>query len=382
MQSSTFAENGSAGSPLSLEPGTASLRLPLARLLQLVTILQSDQFPNARTLADACAVSRRTIYRDLANLEAAGLSVYYSPEKQGYELARECWIQPTQLDEKEALALLLMSRLGTVPDPFGPLLPTRTALAKVIQTLPDELRNRIALCSELMPEDAVSIEFSPERRALYETILSALSQRKRLRLSYRDDEKSALATTKLGLYRLARIQNSWSLVGYSSKQREVRSFALDLIEGVEITDEPYVTPPRFRLDRFLKKSKRCETGLLQEVQLRFSSRVASLVKDMPRQNGHSEAAGSSGDLDLFLKVEALDEIVLWVLGFGDQVEVIGPDELRVALRECAERIVRRYSEHSAVSRSNGSEAPSQSHAPGHGQNGSTSHNGHSISTDG
>ncbi len=165
MQSSSFGDHGAAGTPLPDDSHSTSLRLPLARLLQLVLILQSEQFPNARALARACAVSRRTIYRDLANLEAAGLSVYYCPEKQGYELARECWIQPTQLDDDEALALLAMSRLGAIPDPFGPLLPTRSALAKVIQTLPADVRSRIALCDELIPEEAVSVKLAPERRA-------------------------------------------------------------------------------------------------------------------------------------------------------------------------------------------------------------------------
>src|SRR5437764_4215321 len=89
----------------------ASLRLPLVRLLQLVMILQSGRFPNAQRLADACAVSRRTIYRDLAILEAAGIPAVYRPDRQGYQLAVESFLQPAQLDDQEALALLFLSRL-------------------------------------------------------------------------------------------------------------------------------------------------------------------------------------------------------------------------------------------------------------------------------
>ena len=47
-------------------PRSPALRVPLARLLQLLMILQSERFPNARRLSEACEVSRRTIYRDLA----------------------------------------------------------------------------------------------------------------------------------------------------------------------------------------------------------------------------------------------------------------------------------------------------------------------------
>ena len=35
----------------------------------------------------------------------------------------DCVLQPPQLDDREALALLIMSRLGSIPDPFGSLLP-------------------------------------------------------------------------------------------------------------------------------------------------------------------------------------------------------------------------------------------------------------------
>ena len=104
--------NGSNGSTLEYECRSPSLRLPLARLLQLLMILQSERYPNATRLAEACAVSRRTIYRDLTILEAAGITVIYRPDRQGYQLARECLLQPTQLEDKEALALLDLSRLG------------------------------------------------------------------------------------------------------------------------------------------------------------------------------------------------------------------------------------------------------------------------------
>ena len=136
-----------------VEADSPHLRLPLARLLQLVMILQSERFPNARRLAEICGVSRRTIYRDLTILETAGLSIVYRPDRQGYQLGRECLLQPPQLDEHEALALLIASHFGSIPEPFGSLLPVRKALAKVFQSLPSSLRNRLADRGELIADD-------------------------------------------------------------------------------------------------------------------------------------------------------------------------------------------------------------------------------------
>ena len=61
-----------------------------------------------------------------------------------------------------------------------------------------------------------------------------------------------------------------------------------------------------------------------EVHLRFSARLAAVVRDMPECSGQEKRPGPDGTLDSVLKVETIDEIVLWVLSFGDQVEVIGP----------------------------------------------------------
>ena len=145
-------------------------------------ILQSERFPNARRLAEACAVSRRTIYRDLGILDAAGISVLYRPDRQGYELVRGCLLQPIQLEEKEALALLIVSRLGCSDDPFGFLRHARSGLAKVVQALPGELRDRISCSGELIAEETADLQLPPDRPPIYETILGALSRRQRLRL--------------------------------------------------------------------------------------------------------------------------------------------------------------------------------------------------------
>ncbi len=306
-------------------------------------ILQSERFPNARRLAEACEVSRRTIYRDLAILEAAGIEVLYQPERQGYQLARNCWLQPTQLEDNEALALLILSRTGCVQAPVGFLRHARSGLAKVVHSLPGDLRGRIAISSELIADDAVTLELTPDRQSIHETILRALSQRTRLALWHRDQERGPVLATKLGLYRLARIRSRWCLVGHSSAECQVRVFETSWIERLELTDEPYSIPPRFRLERFLEKSSSGESVRRREVQLRFTSLVAPEVRESPRYPGQKLKAGLDGTVDLFLDVERFDELVPWVIGFGDQVEVLEPEELRNAVGEWAERIARLYS---------------------------------------
>jgi predicted DNA-binding transcriptional regulator YafY len=343
MQSSRTLEYGSNGSAHEQEFRSPSLRLPLARLLQLLMILQWERFPNARRLAEACAVSRRTIYRDLATIEAAGIAVLYHPERQGYQLDRDYWLQPTRLEDNEALSLLIMSRIGCAQIPVGLLRHARSGLVKVVQGLPGELRNRITNSSELIADEAPALDLGPERQAIHETILSALSQRRRLSLWYRAHGRSPVVATKLSLFRLAWIRGQWCLVGHSSADREIRVFQIPCIERLERTDEPYSIPPRFRLERFLAKTNRGGDEQTHEVQLRFAASIALTLRDTPGRRGQKILPSSDGAIDLFFKVESLDDVVLWVFGFGDQVEVIEPAQLRLAVRAQAERIAHIHS---------------------------------------
>jgi predicted DNA-binding transcriptional regulator YafY len=325
------------------EPDSPHLRLPLVRLLELVMILQSERFPNARQLAEICGVSRRTIYRDLTCLETAGLRVLYVPERQGYQLGSECLLQPPQLDEHEALALLVASHVGSIPDPFGSLLPVRRALTKVFHSLPGDRRDELAEGGELIAPSAPASEAPEERRSIHQAILDALLHRQRLRLWYRDGGQGPVSTTNFGLYRLARLEGQWALVGHSSADDGVRLYWLPWLERAEATGEAYAIPPRFQLERFLAKQQPNRRDRATEVHLRFSAKLAAVVRDMPERSGQKKRPGPDGTLELVLNVERFDEIVHWVLSFGDQVEIIEPDELRKAVCDWAEQIIRRHS---------------------------------------
>src|SRR4051812_37356779 len=135
-------------------PAPASGRAQLPRLLELIMAIQSDRFPNARTLAERCEVSRRTIYRDLDALAAAGIPVHYRPDRQGYQLARTCALPLPSLDENEVLALLVLTRQWKGGAGFDLLRHARGGAVKLVQALPPEIRNRVLTHVEPIPDDS------------------------------------------------------------------------------------------------------------------------------------------------------------------------------------------------------------------------------------
>jgi predicted DNA-binding transcriptional regulator YafY len=316
-----------------------SLRLPLVRLLQLVMILQGGRYPNAQRLAEACAVSRRTIYRDLAILEAAGLRVDYHPDRQGYRLADASFLQPMPLDEDEAMALLLLSRLVPSAHPFVPIREVRGGVDKVVQTLPENVRDRVCQGGDLVDGDPTLVELAPERRAIYEAIWWAVRRRRKVRLAFREHPADSL-TTKVSIYRLAQVHSCWSIVGRSTWHRDIHLFRIPWILRVEPTDETYAIPPRFRLGRWLARSNGRPDGPSGEVHLRFTPWAAPAVRDGHGPAGRTLHPLAGGGLDLILHAPFPEELVPWILSFGDQVEVLRPEPLRHAVRDRAEAIAR------------------------------------------
>jgi len=343
MNSTSVKSAVSPPPPQTLNPATGNY--PLARLLQLIMLLQAERCPNARQLAEACEVSRRTIYRDFSTLGAAGIAVHYIPDRQGYQLAKNVFLQPTRLWEKEALALLLFSRCWDGTDGDGLLRYARSAVDKVVQGLPQELRASLGNCSELLPDASEIEENAGKATGLLESVLDAMTRRRQIRLWYRHEGRSdaEVGTTKMSLYRLARLGGRWTLVGRSSVDRGVVAVPLPCIERIEATTDAYTLPPRFQLGRFLESSQaRANRDGRREVVLRLRGGLAGRTDDLPWKGTRRLVASGDGVAELAVEVESLENFASVVLSFGDDLEVIGPRELREEVGRLADRIARRH----------------------------------------
>lgn len=71
-------------------------RTQLVRLLRLIVTLQGQTYPSAKQLADGLHVTRRTIYRDLAALESAGLPVQFDRARKGYAMPANLGVNPAR----------------------------------------------------------------------------------------------------------------------------------------------------------------------------------------------------------------------------------------------------------------------------------------------
>jgi predicted DNA-binding transcriptional regulator YafY len=227
-------------------------RSQLNRLLRIIRALQSGRRPNVRRLAEDCEVSRRTIFRDLDSIEAAGISVEYDPARQGYRIEGDVSPGHRRLEEREVVALAILTAQHGTPDPFGLSRMAREGIGKLLESLDVGSRGRVEAVLEASSERATADD-SPTPGQDIANLLEAIARRVQVRLSVRG---SSTGATKVAPYRIFADRRGWHLVGRSTTDRAVRLFDLDEIKDVALTEEPARIPPRFNLIAWLERSKR------------------------------------------------------------------------------------------------------------------------------
>ncbi|MEK6234355.1 MAG: transcriptional regulator [Planctomycetales bacterium] len=312
--------------------------------MKLISLLQVGSRQNVDSLADSCKVSRRTIFRDLDALREAGVPLIYQDVEQSYSLQGDYCLPPTDFTAEEALALIVLCHElgGKSGLPFYK--AAQTAALKLESNLPSRLREHLREVSGAIEIKLQARNPMTGSEPIYQQLLRAVGRRHPVRIQYDSFYEGERIRTKLSPYRVLFSRRSWYCIGRSSAHRAVRTFNVNRILQLEILEETYEIPPRFNLDRHLGNAWRLipEPGPDHEVHVRFQPLVARNVQEVAWHKTQRAELLPDGSLDFRVTVSGLGEISWWILGYGDQAEVIHPPELRQRIAERIARMAETY----------------------------------------
>lgn len=311
------------------------------RLFELLKLLNTGR-PNVESLATALGVSRRTILRDVEELRDIGFQIKFDQEMKRYILEGSVLLPTMQFTVDEALALLLLCFETGQEIPF--LRSARMAAIKIQNVLPGKIQDNIRevnLALHLQPRPVNPL---PGREALFDSLINAIRTRMSIRIRYKSPIEPEFDTL-LSPYQLYFARHSWYVIGRSSLHREVRMFHLGRINRHEQTENSYEIPRGFTLKQFFGNawSMIREPGRDQEVVVRFSPLVAQNVSEVAWHPTQRVLWNPDGSLDFFVTVSGLSEISWWILGYGQEAEVLKPPKLRQMIRKHIEEMLAKYS---------------------------------------
>lgn len=214
-----------------------------ARLLRLLSLLQTPRDWTGTELADRLEVSPRTVRADIERLRGLGYPVHATRGSLGgYRLEAGACMPPLLLDDDEALAVAIGLRTATQGSVAGIEETSLRALAKLEQVLPPRLRRRL----ETFEGVTVHVPRRRQPASVDPAVLTELARLARGRFTVRfgySDRREETTHRHAEPYRIVNAGQRWYLVAWDLDRRDWRTFRVDRIKdepsaGVRFTPKP------------------------------------------------------------------------------------------------------------------------------------------------
>jgi predicted DNA-binding transcriptional regulator YafY len=177
------------------------------------------------------------------------------------------------------------------------------------------------------------------------TLLQAIRANRVVRFDYEKFTGESAKSYFFHPYLLKEYRNRWYVIGYNPEKQVTVVFGLDRIKGeVEITTETFVRNESFDPDLYFRYS----LGITvvdeapEKVVLRFSPLTAKYVESQPIHPSQTTLSNSAKGKDIQIEVCITRELIMQILSYGDEVEVISPESLRMRIAETLSESLDKY----------------------------------------
>ncbi|MEM7129116.1 MAG: YafY family protein [Chloroflexota bacterium] len=307
---------------------------PTTRLLTILELLQARGEMSGVDLAARLEVDVRTIRRYITMLQDMAIPIESERGRHGcYRLRPGYKLPPLMFSMEETLAitfgLLMTRRLGLGVD----VVSVEGALAKLERVLAPEVREPIHAIEEVLQIEMKLPDRGPAQRVV--TLISMAVQRKQqIKLTYHALNRTQ-TERMVDPYGVLFRNGYWYMAGYCHLREDLRAFRLDRVVDVQSTEHPFTFPAGFDLLTFIEESISHTPGAWQ-VEVLLHTSVEEAQKLIPRAIGTPQSH-TDGAL-LIAHIQHLDWFAYFLAGLDCSLQVLGPDEAKVALQALANKI--------------------------------------------
>lgn len=308
-----------------------------ARLLSLLSLLQTPREWPGSELARRLEVSPRTVRRDVERLRGLGYPIEATlGAVGGYRLVAGAAMPPLLLDDEEAVAIAVGLRTAATSAVTGIEEASVRALGKLEQVLPSRLRPRVrALGDATLPVAGTGPSVDPE---VLTALAGAVARRETVRFRYVAGD-GVEAGRLVEPAQLVPSGRRWYLVGWDADREDWRTFRIDRITA------PHLTGRRFEARRlpardaaaYVAGDRRDWGTPTLRVRITFdapAARVAGRLGDSPGEIEPLDPRTCAMDAE---RDDSMEWFAARLVALGCEFRVHGPAELTTQVRALATR---------------------------------------------
>src|SRR5215471_5982820 len=303
----------------------------LIRQWAILKQIEHNRWTTITDLADNHVVSTKTIRRDLAALMEAGFPLYderydgkvywrLNEEYKGLPLAS------LSLSEIAALYFSKKVLINLAAPPFSS--DIESAFKKIQGALPERNIEFLDNLDSMISVRADAPKDLDEHKEVIRTLMEAIGDQNQIQMRYYSVHSQKRKDYRMHPYRLMYYRGGMYLFGYVTEYKEIRTFAIERIESINILRDRFERPADFSVESYLESS----FGVIREepfdVEIVFGADIAEYVRSRVWHPSQKCRELDGGRIRMNLHVGGEFELVSWILSFGPSAKVIAPDRLR------------------------------------------------------
>jgi predicted DNA-binding transcriptional regulator YafY len=301
----------------------------------------------AAEIAEMGGISLRTAYRDLDDLQLAGFPLY-SEKRAGCR----CWKfvdtyksnLPFPFNYTELMSLHMSRDLFKIFKGTVFFESLESFFDKVLANLPPETISYLEKIQSTFHMGLRPYKDYQRYRELIAQINQAAMDNCCIEIAYKPLKENAATIRKVEPYKIWFYEGTLYIIGLCHLRNEIRTFVIDRIHMLKVTDETFNIPESFDFQNYIRHGFKVMHDELYTVRILISPAWARYIGEKIWHESQRIQRQVDGAIEIMFRVAGLDEIKQWVMGLGPEAYVVEPEELRWMIQSDLKRSLDQYTQ--------------------------------------
>ena len=303
----------------------------LANVMRLQELLLGRGKLNVKDLAAELECSDKTIHRYLAVLEIAGVPWYYDRHEKSYRVRSGFKFPVSNLSPDE---LVGQAAATVISEAIGLGAGAKPVTRKIAAVSSEQAAEILSDAGMVMTVLNLKLVDHSRHQEMIRTVQWSLIKGRQVTGQYQSPYQDRPVKLTLHPYRLCLAGQAWYLIARSREGQVPKTYRIARFQSLRMIDAAAEKPESFSLDNYFGNAWCVYRGQESfEVEIEFTKDAANLVTETIWHKTQEAKRLPDGRMVLSFKVDGLEEILWWILGWSGRAKVINPQKLREMVLE-------------------------------------------------
>ncbi|MEI6603351.1 MAG: WYL domain-containing protein [Clostridia bacterium] len=288
-------------------------------------------------------VSKRTISRDIDDLSSSFL-IYETEEAKEVRYFLEDRLHGlVELNLDEMITLYYLKEMVDAHASSDLATSAKAFLSKLISNLSSDKSTFISKF-----KDAIRVEHEQGQSAdqldvsMLQKLRDAIAEQQTIEICYYALINDEMTTRKVDPYFLELSEGNYKIVGHCHLRGCLRAFNVSRIKTLKLEKASFKKPENFYEEYVKGRFDKLAADQKENLKFKLWGNAAKLVKEYESRRADKITSVEHGKIIFERKAAITDDVIMWVLSYGDEIEVLEPQALKDKVLEKARGIVAVY----------------------------------------